>query len=224
MDPSPVVVVESVLGTIKQIQKECDLKAHVGTIKWLVDVEEVSKLNRIVREKTAGFVEEARLSGKPLSPEVEAVLSGREVYKHRFTALPVLFTLLAICLISSCFSSPLTILFSALVMFFWYDFFSGVLHIVLDNPDFIHIPILAEPCLEFQWHHHNPLDLTSKSFLEVCGDLNVVVVILFTVYFAPYIGFNLKNPTSVCLIGFKVLMAYFGQLCHCMSHSPPHKR
>lgn len=29
---------------------------------------------------------------------------------------------------------------------------------------------------------------------------------------------------ALCLIAWKVIFAYFGQLCHCMSHMPPHNR
>lgn len=67
-------------------------------------------------------------------------------------------------------------------------------------------------------------DLTTKSFLEVCGDLNVVISILFVVYLVPNVGFSFRSPMALCLVGCKLLMAYFGQLCHCMSHTPPHLR
>lgn len=47
----------------------------------------------------------------------------------------------------------------------------------------------------------------------------MVVTILFAVYFC--LGLvNGMNPTYCCLVGWKLLMAYFGQLCHCMSHMP----
>jgi palmitoyl-[glycerolipid] 3-(E)-desaturase len=118
------------------------------------------------------------------------------------------------------YEHPGNILFSGIFMFFWYDFFSGLLHIVLDNPDFIPFPLLGTPCLEFQWHHHIPLDLASKHFLETCGDLNTVATILGTLFFT----FIDKSSIICCLACFKLLFAYFGQFCHCMAHTPAHRR
>jgi palmitoyl-[glycerolipid] 3-(E)-desaturase len=93
--------------------------------------------------------------------------------------------------------------------------------VVLDNPDFIHITLLGPPCLEFQWHHHIPKDLASKSFSQTCGDLNVVVFILCTIYL---VLFHIRSSVGLCLVGFKLLMAYFGQYCHCMAHTQPSDR
>lgn len=199
--------------------------ANEKRIKWLSrkDVDEIGKLNALVNEKVKGFVADASAKGVPLSPEVEAVLSGEHVvYKKRFQFIPPLLVAVALILIGVNFQKPMTILIAAVLMFFWYDFFSGMLHIVLDNPDFIHLPVLGPPCLEFQWHHHIPLDLTSKSFLEVCGDLNVVMLILMGLYVL--IGYNSSTPMAITLVGFKILMAYYGQLCHCMSHTPRNHR
>ena len=59
----------------------------------------------------------------------------------------------------------------------------------------------------------------------------MVVGILFFVYATPMAiyytalkGFGILNPTYLCLVGWKLLMAYFGQLCHCMSHMPLHHK
>ena len=49
------------------------------------------------------------------------------------------------------------------------------------------------------------------------------MTILVLVYLAPF-GFSYRTPLALNLVAFKVLMAYFGQLCHCMSHMPTHKR
>ena len=58
--------------------------------------------------------------------------------------------LLAFFLLASYYDKPLTLFVSAILSYCWYDFFSGVLHIVLDNPDFIKMPILGDPCLVFK--------------------------------------------------------------------------
>lgn len=215
-------------------------KSRKAGIRWKSSEGEIDRLNAIVRQKTQELVLEASKTGTALSPEVQAVVDKPEdrVYKERWTFLPFMWFALSTCMILFCKSSkssdssielnsPLTVLLCFVFEFFWYDLFSGVLHVVLDNPDFIHntkqmgFPILHEPCLEFQWHHHIPFDLTVKSFLETCGDLNMIVAILFGVfgtigYFKP----DPYNPTFVCLVGWKLIMSYFGQLCHCMSHMP----
>ena len=75
-------------------------------------------------------------------------------------------------------------------------------------------------------------DLCSKSFLEVCGDLNLIVSILVSVFLIlPYdnptgipLGFSYREPTALTLVAWKLLMAYFGQLCHSMSHMPSSRR
>jgi hypothetical protein len=51
-----------------------------------------------------------------------------------------------------------------------------------------------------------------------------VISILVITYLSPYLGFGYHTPMALCLVGSKVLMAYFGQLCHCMSHMPIHNR
>lgn len=118
------------------------------------------------------------------------------------------------------YEHPGYILLSGVLMFFWYDFYSGLLHIVLDNPEFIQYPVLGTPCLEFQWHHHIPLDLASKDFLQTCGDLNTVASIFGVLFFA-----FLNNSSIVCCLAcFKFLFAYFGQFCHCMAHTPASRR
>ena len=215
-------------------------------IRWARVVGEIDRLNGIVSRKTAEMVASAQKSGDALSPEVASMVvhPDQRVYKQRWIFMPVFFALTSVSLVlfggststgslslilfggttvTGLGARALVILATFLIEFMWYDLFSGVLHVVLDNPDFIGVPILHEPCLEFQWHHHIPLDLTVKSYLEVCGDLNLVVSILFSIYLALGIYYKM-NPTFCCLVGWKLLMAYFGQLCHCMSHMPsPYK-
>merc|ERR1712161_128883 len=98
-----------------------------------------------------------------------------------------------------------------------------------DHPSNIALPILGQPCLEFQWHHAIPDDLVRKSFIDVCGDLNVVVLIV--------IGINLclldlEKPSGVAFVigGMKLFMAVWLQKYgfmispkeHMAHHKPPH--
>jgi len=204
-----------------------DGSKRTAGIRWRKTPGEIDRLNAIVQQKTRELVEESSKTGEPLSPEVLAVVNNpnNRVYKERYVFLPVFYFTLSTCFIlfgnapGMGVQHPLTILFCFLFEYFWYDLFSGVLHVNLDNPEFIGFPVLHEPCLEFQWHHHIPMDLTVKSYLETCGDLNVVVGILFGYFLIIGMCFKM-NPTYLCLIGWKLVMAYFGQLCHCMSHMP----
>ena len=64
--------------------------------------------------------------------------------------------------------------------YFWYDLYSGILHVVLDEPANISLPFIGQPCLEFQWHHFIPSDIAREHFLDVAGDLNIAVSIMVT--------------------------------------------
>jgi len=98
-----------------------------------------------------------------------------------------------------------------------YDLLSGFLHIVFDNPDNLHMPILGQPCLEFQMHHHFPMDLVLRDFLDVCGDLNMVGILLTIWTFA---CFDVHNPLLRYMGGLKMLMGYYGQFSHRSAHIP----
>ena len=111
-----------------------------------------------------------------------------------------------------------------LISFLFYDFYSGVLHITLDNPEFLSFPILDKPCLEFQWHHQIPTDLATKNFTQTCGDLNGTIAVIGSIFLAVRVFFNFHSPIIDMLIGWKVLMAYFGQYSHTMCHTPLNMR
>lgn len=54
-------------------------------------------------------------------------------------------------------------------------------------------------------------------------------MILLSVYLMPAIGgyqlgFAFNTPMALNLVCWKTLMSFFGQLCHSMSHMPPHRR
>ena len=185
----------------------------------------VDRLNSLVDEKVLEFIAESKRTGLPVPLEVAAVMNGNVVYKKNLMWVPIVFATISFSILGYHIRShPLSVIVSFIVSFFWYDVFSGILHKSLDNPDFIALPIFREPCLEFQWHHHIPQDLVSKPFLQVCGDLNLTISILFSMYLLPYVGMSFRTPMALCLVAAKILMAYFGQLCHTMSHMPSTRR
>lgn len=121
-------------------------------------LDEVDRLNELVQIKIKKYVEESIKTGLPLPVEVKTVVSGNlTVYQKRYTFLPIFFFAISSLLLSTYVSNrPMTILVAALFSYIYYDFLSGILHIVLDNPENLNLPILKEPCLEFLWHHHIP--------------------------------------------------------------------
>jgi len=184
---------------------------------------DITKLNQTVSAKTLEFYKQ---NSNPTTPEFTAVGDKkRVVYQNRFTPFPVVVMVVGISTLAylACTGDHLLVIASLIFSFFYYDIFSGALHVVLDNPNFIDMPLLGDSCLEFQWHHHIPTDITSKSYLEVCGDLNATVFYSLVVFLHPW-SFGLRNKTAFALMAGKVLMAYFGQFCHRMSHTPAHRR
>lgn len=52
------------------------------------------------------------------------------------------------------------------IMYVVLDFYSGVLHVVLDDEWNMGVPLLSQPAMEFQYHHHIPDDGCSRPFIE----------------------------------------------------------
>ena len=38
------------------------------------------------------------------------------------------------------------------------------------------------------------------------------------------VGFGYESPLALTFVSWNLLLAYFGQLCHSMSHMPAHRR
>jgi palmitoyl-[glycerolipid] 3-(E)-desaturase len=190
---------------------------------FIPDNPDITKLNQIVNAKTFEFY---KANPNLATPEFTAVRNDkRVVYKNRFTLMPKIVVLVTVSTLTYlvAIGQGTSVLLSIVFSFFYYDIFSGALHIVLDNPNFIRMPVLGDSCLEFQWHHHIPIDITMKSIWEVCGDLNATIIYTLIVLLSPWF-FNLRNTTAFALMACKVLMAYFGQYCHRMSHTPSTQR
>lgn len=183
--------------------------------------DDIAALNAIVTVKTGEAARAAAASGKPLAPEFSAVFErGQTVYFHRVKLMVGVYSSIAAWMISVGLRElgALPVLLMAGIMFVFYDYYSGVLHIVLDHPNHINLPIIGQGCLEFQWHHHIPDDIVSKSFLEVCGDLNVVVGLLAVTHYL-YTSERGTKAVPLTLTGLKLVMAYWGQFSHRMAHT-----
>lgn len=182
------------------------------TLKVAPEKDPIESLNAQVKEILA--------TGRK-GPEIDAVRKGAVVYKHRSRLAVYGLTILSTYWFISglLFLDPIVSLL--MIAFFWVycDFYSGVLHIVLDNPNNINLPVVGPGALEFQFHHLIPHDIAQKPFVEVCGDLNVPALIpcalLSLIPYAPFLRY---------IYSLKLFYAYYGQYSHRMAHTPAGKR
>jgi len=188
---------------------------------------QIDALNKRVEKLTAIAIANAKKSGKPLDPEyvyaqqpMTTLVAGAPVYQIRCAPMVYLYLMATSVLIAYGISqiSLVATAMSMSIIFLGYDLYSGVLHVVLDHPNNISLPILGQPCLEFQWHHAIPDDLVRKNFIDVCGDLNTVVLILAIIN---CFLLDIQNASGVPMVigGMKLWMAYFGQFSHMSAHS-----
>lgn len=188
---------------------------------------QIDALNDRVEKLTKVAIANAQTAGKPLDPEyvfaqqpMTILVAGTPVYQMRSAIMVYLYSISTLGLIAVGISkiSVMATVLSMATMFVGYDLYSGVLHVVLDHPDNIRLPILGQPCLEFQWHHAIPDDLVRKDFVDVCGDLNTVVFILAMIN---CLLLDVQKASGVAMVigGMKLWMAYFGQFSHRSAHS-----
>uniref|UniRef100_A0A6U5EGY9 Lipid desaturase domain-containing protein n=1 Tax=Corethron hystrix TaxID=216773 RepID=A0A6U5EGY9_9STRA len=199
--------------------------------------DKVEKLTAAALAEHASALRRSRLPGPhdhdpppPLDLEyvyaqrkMTTMVAGTPVYQLRSAYAVFSYLLITLAMIVygmsqiSLFATSL----SLLTIFLGYDLYSGVLHVVFDHPDNIRLPVLGQPCLEFQWHHKIPDDLVRKDFVDVCGDLNTVALILFFVYGYLLFGPHREGVSGAALVlaGSKLWMGYFGQFSHRSAHS-----
>lgn len=148
---------------------------------------------------------------------------GALVYPNRYLWAVPLYLCVALYLISRA-PSLLAVVLGLVPTYLCYDVYSGVTHVNLDdsrNLKGLKSYLLFQGCLEFQWHHAIPPDITMKPFVAVCADLNVMVLVNVAINVG-LLGYTTGAPAM--LTGLKLFGAYFGQLCHRSAHTPKHKR
>ena len=216
------------LSTSAAASKKSQNNTSNNLSSWIEERKrQIDALNDRVEKLTQLAIANSKKSGKPLDPEyvyaqqsMTTLVAGKPVYQMRSAVMVYLYSLSTFVLIAygisklSLFATAL----SLAIIFLGYDLYSGVLHVVLDHPDNIGLPILGQPCLEFQWHHAIPDDLVKKDFVDVCGDLNVVALILCVIN---GILLDIQKASGVAMVigGMKLWMAYFGQFSHRSAHS-----
>lgn len=127
--------------------------------------QQIDTLNDRVKNLTEQAIATSKSSGKPLALEyvhaqqsMTTLVAGTPVYQLRSAILVYLYSFLsAILVLVGVIQIPITTsALSMITIFIGYDLYSGILHVVLDHPSNIALPILGQPCLEFQWHHAIP--------------------------------------------------------------------
>ena len=173
-------------------------------------------LNVLVEKRIA----KASADDEPLPPEMAWVAANEhEVYQKRFK--PMVLLVLGLCVYGIAQTTQPLALAVVLVGFYFYiDFYSGVLHVVLDNPRFVKLPLIGVPCVEFQWHHTFPYDISTRRLLDVWGDLNVLLLVKSIILFG-ICGFT---TTTFMVAGVGYAWGYANQFSHRMTHTAPGKR
>ena len=138
------------------------------------------------------------------------------IYQHRSRLIIAVY--IAIALRGLLMAPSVIFCLTAMVlMVVLVEFYGGVLHIVLDNPDYINLPLIGRGCLEFQWHHLIRQDIATKPFLDVCGDLNVL---MFTHLCVLGLTLGFTDPEAQFVWACLVFLAYWGQFSHRQAHMP----
>lgn len=173
-------------------------------------------LNTLVRKRIA----QAETDGEQLSEEMAWVAENdHSVYQRRFKPFVLLFLGLCVYGIAQT-QSPVALLAVFVLMYFYIDFYSGVLHVVLDNPRFVRLPLIGVPCVEFQWHHTFAYDISTRRLLDVWGDLNVLLIAKSLFLFG-LCGFT---PTAFMVAGVGYSWGYVNQFSHRLAHTAPRHR
>lgn len=173
-------------------------------------------LNTLVRRKIA----QVEQSGEPLPPEMAWVADhDHSVYQRRYKPFVALVLAVSVYGILQT-SNPWALLVTFAAMYLYIDFYSGVLHVVLDNPRFVNLPLIGVPCVEFQWHHTFEYDISTRRLFDVWGDLNVLLfaksLFLFLIC-----GFC---PASLTVAGVGYSLGYMNQFSHRLTHTAPRRR
>ncbi|CAN0453808.1 unnamed protein product, partial [Laminaria digitata] len=96
------------------------------------------------------------------------------------------------------------------IMYFVLDFYSGVLHVVLDDEWNMNVPLLSQPAMEFQYHHHIPDDGCSRPFVEGMGDLNFIVCLHLALFLTLFYRGGCEDSMLLTTGAWKMLLAYWG--------------
>lgn len=164
----------------------------------------------------AGGGKDGNISGtvrKAIAQEIQFVLGGRLPFVKRSELLVWSWVctsgygILRFGLLTAGFAHTLA---AFVVMYVVLDFYSGVLHVVLDDEWNMNVPLLSQPAMEFQYHHHIPDDGCSRPFVEGMGDLNFIVALHLALFIAIFVRGGCEDALLLCAGSWKMLLAYWG--------------
>ncbi|KAH8059607.1 hypothetical protein JL722_5236 [Aureococcus anophagefferens] len=156
-----------------------------------------------LNDKVADIIERQRTGAKTAPPvELSHVVAadGALVYPNRYLWMVWVYSAVAIYLICQA-PSPAAVLLGVSAMYLCYDVYSGVTHVNDDQRNLAGLKsyILFQGCLEFQWHHAIPVDITKKSFVACCADLNIVVAVSVNKHLGHH---KPPHDANFCLVGY----------------------
>ncbi|CAM9796880.1 unnamed protein product [Scytosiphon promiscuus] len=153
----------------------------------------------------------------PIAQEIQFVLGGRLPFVKRSEVLVCAWVCVSLFFLVrygflECGVAPTVGAFA--VMYFVLDFYSGVLHVVLDDEWNMKVPLLSQPAMEFQYHHHIP----------GMGDLNFIVFLHLALFTAMFVRGGCEDFMLLTAGGWKMLLAYWGIWNHRQAHQLKSKR
>jgi hypothetical protein len=237
ISPSKIVHAGSIYG----FQKFClmfersaeyltDTFAAVVGLTWPSALT-IKELNNTVTKHTVGAVKDAEARGLEVSPEVVKAMGqrttiscGGPLFKERTIGDRSLFLVFVLMIMGGVTHGAwhFGIGVSLVNLLFWYiyfDFYSGLVHLVLDEKLNLNLPFLGQSCLEFQWHHIIPDDISRQGLLAACASVNDILLATVIVHALGMLLLQGRiDLLSVHVCAWKMSMAYVGQFSHCMAH------
>ncbi|EKU21687.1 kua-ubiquitin conjugating enzyme hybrid localization domain-containing protein [Nannochloropsis gaditana CCMP526] len=200
-----------------------DSESKARTWRILTPAQRIEKLNGMAM-KRAQEMEKVLTPSHPDWPMYELVRRGNPVFKHRWMVLLYAYWALTGAGLLRCPS--LAFGMSAFIITYLYiELYGAILHVNLDNPSFLFLPVLWEACLEFQYHHVIPSEITLRSYPQIAADLNLIVALQFivcTIVFYAHGG--LFNPYIHATMACGLVNAYLLEWAHRQAHFPRGKR
>jgi len=92
------------------------------------------------------------------------------------------------------------ILFYLFINLFIQDFYSGILHIVLDEPKNVNLIIIGERAHRFQVHHTCPYLIYKKDLIKQLLEIKFIYIYINDNIFREIIKYNTKLYNRVCII------------------------
>jgi len=113
------------------------------------------------------------------------------------------------------------ILFIVVLNYCLVDLLSGVLHIVLDNPEFLNTPIISKLAYGFQQHHINTTLIVKMKLQDHIRPMSSVIILMSVIGFIIHGIENYKLYVYIITLSFYICLM---QCSHRWSHMKEHNR